>query len=299
MKRLLQKFIACACMALMLFVGHGMTANAANLSDLFDAAYYAKKYPDVVAVYGNDPNVLYNHYANNGIHEGRIASPLFNVVEYRKHNPDLEGIYGNNWAAYVNQYLNEGLNEGRVGYGEEFDAASYANRYSDLKNIYGYDLKGLYTHYVTSGKKEGRSASYELTEKEKNENKNNNATQALKGHLVPRKASRLFAIVNEERRAWGVRNIAWDNSLAALAETRVMELPLRFDHIRPNGDSIYEYRVDEENIAMWYSDPEDVHNTMMRDWVAGNIIIDPDLRKIGIACYEVGGVYYWCELFRE
>lgn len=281
----------------MLFIGYGMTVNAANLSDVFDAAYYANRYPDVVALYGNDPNVLFSHYANNGINEGRIASPLFNVVEYRKHNHDLEGIYGDNWAAYVNQYLTEGLQEGRIGYGEEFDAASYANRYSDLKNIYGYDLKALYTHYVMCGKKEGRNASYELTEKEKTAEKN--TTPALNGHLVPRKANRLFAIVNEERRAWGVRNITWDNSLAALAETRAMELALRFDHIRPNGDSIYEYRVDEENIAMWYSDAEDVHNAMMRDWVSGNIIIDPDLHKIGIACYEVGGVYYWCELFRE
>lgn len=298
MKRFLRNFIICACMVPVLFIGYGMTAKAATLFDVFDAAYYANRYPDVVAVYGSDPNVLYSHYANNGIHEGRIASGLFNVVEYRKHNHDLEGIYGDNWAAYVNQYLTEGLNEGRIGYGEEFDAASYANRYSDLKNIYGYDLKALYTHYVTSGKKEGRNASYELTEKEKTE-ETKNTTPALNGHLVPRKANRLFAIVNEERRAWGVRNITWDNSLAALAETRVMELPLRFDHIRPNGDSIYEYRVDEENIAMWYSDAEDVHDAMMRDWVDGNNIIDPDLRKIGIACYEVGGVYYWCELFRE
>lgn len=298
MKKILRNFLIYAGMAFSLFIGCAMTADAAGLPDLFDAAYYAEKYPDVVALYGNDPNVLYRHYANNGIHEARIASPLFNVIEYRKHNPDLEGIYGDNWAAYVNQYLTEGLKEGRVGYGEEFDAASYANRYSDLKNVFGYDLKGLYTHYLTCGKKEGRSASYQSTEKEKEENKQN-ATPVLTGHLVPRKANRLFAITNEERRAWGVRNISWDNSLAALAEVRVRELPLRFDHIRPNGNSIYEYRVDEENISMWYDDAEDVHNALMKDWVAGNIIIDPDLRKIGIACYEVGGVYYWCELFKE
>ena len=121
----------------------------------------------------------------------------------------------------------------------------------------------------------------------------------LNGHQVTRKASRLFTITNEERRAWGLRNFTWDNSLAALAETRVMELPIRFDHVRPNGDSIYEYRVDAENIAMWYDDAEDVHNAFMEYWTDANNIIDPDLRKIGIACYEVGGVYYWCELFRE
>lgn len=296
MRKRLQKLIIGAGMIVALFIGCSVPVNAANYADLFDAAYYAKHNPDVVETYGNDPNVLYAHYVNNGINEGRNAGPLFDVKKYREHNHDLEGIYADNWAAYVNQYLTEGLKEGRIGYGEDFDAASYANRYSDLKNIYGYNLSGLYTHYLTRGKKEGRNASWESTEEEKKED---NKKPVLNGHQVTRKANRLFAITNEERRAWGLRNLTWDNSLAALAETRVMELPIRFDHVRPNGDSIYEYRVDAENIAMWYDDAEDVHNNFMEYWTDANNIIDPDLRRVGIACYEVGGVYYWCELFRE
>ncbi len=267
-----------------------------RLQKLFDASYYAEKNPDVVAAFGTDANVLYSHYVNNGIHEGRNAGPLFDVKKYRENNSDLEGLYADNWAAYVNQYLTEGLKEGRIGYGEEFDAASYANRYSDLRNVYGYDVKRLYTHYITCGKKEGRNASWETTDAEKKEE---NKKPVLNGHLVSRKANQLFKITNEERRLWGVRNLTWDNSLAALAETRAMELPIRYDHVRPNGDSIYEYHVDEENISMWYDDAEDVHYAFMKDWRDANIIIDPDLRKVGIACYEVGGVYYWCELFRE
>lgn len=296
MRRGLQRLFAGAGMMFALFIGCGTAASAVNYADLFDAAYYAEKNPDVVEAYGNDPNVLYAHYVNNGINEGRNAGPLFDVKKYREHNSDLEGLYGDNWAAYVNQYLTEGLKEGRIGYGEDFDAASYADRYSDLKNVYGYNVKALYTHYITRGKKEGRNASYESTEEEKKEE---SKKPVLNGHQVTRKANRLFTITNEERRAWGLRNFTWDNSLAALAETRVMELPIRFDHVRPNGDSIYEYRVDAENIAMWYDDSEDVHNAFMEYWTDANNIIDPDLRKIGIACYEVGGVYYWCELFRE
>lgn len=296
MRQILQKIIAGTAMAFALFIGCSIAANAADYSVLFDAAYYAEKNPDVVAACGNDPNALYSHYINCGINEGRNAGRLFDVKAYRLHNKDLEGLYGDNWAAYVNQYLTEGLKEGRVGYGEEFDAASYANRYSDLKNVFGYDLRGLYTHYITSGKREGRNASWESTEAEK---KGTDSKPVLKGHLVSRKATQLFKITNEERRLWGARNLTWDNSLAALAETRVMELPIRFDHVRPNGDSIYESRVDEENISMWYDDAEDVHYAFMNNWRDANIIIDPGLRKVGIACYEVGGVYYWCELFRE
>ena len=283
MRRVLQRLFAGAGMMFALFIGCGTAANAVNYADLFDAAYYAEKNPDVVEAYGNNPNVLYAHYVNNGINEGRNAGPLFDVKKYREHNSDLEGLYGDNWAAYVNQYLTEGLKEGRIGYGEDFDAASYADRYSDLKNVYGYNVKALYTHYITRGKKEGRNASYESTEEEKKEE---SKKPVLNGHQVTRKANRLFTITNEERRAWGLRNFTWDNSLAALAETRVMELPIRFDHVRPNGDSIYEYRVDAENIAMWYDDSEDVHNAFMEYWTDANNIIDPDLRKIGIRSEE-------------
>ena len=298
MKRRLQKLLASAAVMAVLFIGCSIGANAVDYSVLFDAAYYAEKYPDVVAVYGNDANALYSHYVNHGINEGRNAGPLFDVKKYRENNRDLEALYGDNWAAYVNQYLTEGLSEKRIGYGEEFDAASYAGRYSDLRNVYGYDLKGLYTHYITFGKKEGRNASCDGSVQEKSE-ENKKKQPVLNGHQVSRKARRLFTITNEERRAWGLQNFIWDDSLAALAEARVMELPIKFGHIRPNGDSVYEYRVDEENISRWYDDEEDVHNAFMEYWTDANNIIDPDLRRIGIACYEVGGVYYWCELFRE
>ena len=296
MRKRLQKLFAGVGMMFALFIGGGIVADAANYADLFDASYYAEKNPDVVAAFGTDANVLYSHYVNNGIHEGRNAGPLFDVKKYRENNSDLEGLYADTWEAYVNQYLTEGLKEGLICYCEEFVAASYANRYSDLRNVYGYDVKRLYTHYITCGKKEGRNASWETTDAEKKEE---NKKPVLNGHLVSRKANQLFKITNEERRLWGVRNLTWDNSLAALAETRAMELPIRYDHVRPNGDSIYEYHVDEENISMWYDDAEDVHYAFMKDWRDANIIIDPDLRKVGIACYEVGGVYYWCELFRE
>ena len=40
-------------------------------ADGFDAAFYAQRYPDVVAVVGNDPAALYQHYVTFGIGEGR------------------------------------------------------------------------------------------------------------------------------------------------------------------------------------------------------------------------------------
>ena len=40
----------------------------------FDANYYANKYPDVVQVFGTDPNLLYKHYVEYGIKENRYQN---------------------------------------------------------------------------------------------------------------------------------------------------------------------------------------------------------------------------------
>lgn len=50
--------------------------------NLFDAVFYAKKYPDVAAVFGTDETVLYNHYLLYGIFEGRLPYE-FTVQELR------------------------------------------------------------------------------------------------------------------------------------------------------------------------------------------------------------------------
>lgn len=41
---------------------------------VFDAEFYAEKYPDVKAVFGNDEAALYNHYVQYGKAEGRQAT---------------------------------------------------------------------------------------------------------------------------------------------------------------------------------------------------------------------------------
>lgn len=52
-------------------------------ADGFDAAFYAKKYPDVVAVLGNDPAALYNHYVTYGIKEGRSQNQAEDTAKYQ------------------------------------------------------------------------------------------------------------------------------------------------------------------------------------------------------------------------
>jgi len=87
---------------------------ATDFSVIFDATYYLSKYPDLAAVYGNDPQKLYNHYRNVGVGEGRQPSAQFNPVYYISNYPDLVAIFGNSWGSYAKHFVDCGIAEGRV-----------------------------------------------------------------------------------------------------------------------------------------------------------------------------------------
>lgn len=68
MKKFATYLLATACV-----VGTLWTNKYTGYCYDFDANYYARKYPDVVAVVGNDPTALHNHYITNGEKEGRYV----------------------------------------------------------------------------------------------------------------------------------------------------------------------------------------------------------------------------------
>ncbi len=49
------------------------SSSSSTATSDFDAAYYASKYPDLVAAFGNDATKLYQHWITCGKKEGRIA----------------------------------------------------------------------------------------------------------------------------------------------------------------------------------------------------------------------------------
>jgi lipoprotein-anchoring transpeptidase ErfK/SrfK len=75
----------------------------------FDPDYYAKKYPDVVAVFGNDPELLYNHYKVYGIREGRYQNAKEETVGVTNTSglnpwlidPSVEVIPGCGYTTYI------------------------------------------------------------------------------------------------------------------------------------------------------------------------------------------------------
>jgi hypothetical protein len=109
------------------FTAANGTVPAAGSIDEFNYTEYADTYPDLMAAFGYDRDLLYTHYVTYGIREGRTAT--FSPA------PAVGSIDG-------------------------FNYTEYADTYPDLMAAFGYDRDLLYTHYVTYGIKEGRTASF-------------------------------------------------------------------------------------------------------------------------------------------
>ena len=102
----------------------------------FDADRYASDNPDLLAAFGRNRNLLFQHYRNNGKQEGRLAHALpykpsrlavfelkrdesyyFDADRYASDYPDLLAAFGRNKKALWNHYKKYGFYEGRKAYG--------------------------------------------------------------------------------------------------------------------------------------------------------------------------------------
>ena len=133
----IKQMITTLCLVLLNFVFMVFPVNAE--SD-FDPDYYASIYPDVVNVLGTDPQVLYNHFLEYGMKEGRIP--------YREAQPGsaVEGIVG------VMASQKEIADDVET----KFDPVYYANMYPSDFIVLGSDPQVLYDYYLKAGIKEGK-----------------------------------------------------------------------------------------------------------------------------------------------
>ena len=146
-----------------------------DYSAVFDAAYYADRYPDLKAAFGNDESALLQHFIQYGMAEGRQGSSQFDVYSYKNLYPDLRAAFGNNLKSYYMHYISSGKAEGRkatgvntlqnpittyngIDYSAVYDYNYYLKKYSDLAKIYTNDDIGLLAHFVNYGMGEGRQA---------------------------------------------------------------------------------------------------------------------------------------------
>jgi beta-N-acetylglucosaminidase len=125
---------------------------------LFDKDIYIYFNPDVYAAFGNNEKALKNHWLQNGIKEGRIASLIYDSDYYINNNPDLKAAFGNNYLAAYNHFINYGAKEGRKA-SRYFDSKYYLNNNSDLKNAFGNSYTLAIRHFVESGIYESRDTS--------------------------------------------------------------------------------------------------------------------------------------------
>ncbi|CBK73785.1 Bacterial surface proteins containing Ig-like domains [Butyrivibrio fibrisolvens 16/4] len=132
----------------------------------FDADYYAKQNPDVVAAFGSSAKALENHYNLFGKNEGRAGSSedlknsplrqLFDASFYAKQNPDVVAAFGNNEDALFQHFLIFGIKEGRQ-INQYFDVKAYKAAYPDLSEKFGDNMELYYKHFVAYGQKEHRT----------------------------------------------------------------------------------------------------------------------------------------------
>jgi len=81
-----------------------VTVQTVDYSLVFDASFYAAANPDVAAVLGTDPSVLFQHFLTSGMREGRQGNETFNVWTYRAQNPDLAAVFGDDLPQYYIWY---------------------------------------------------------------------------------------------------------------------------------------------------------------------------------------------------
>ena len=109
----------------------------------------------------------------------------------------------------------------------------------------------------------------------------------------------VLARVNSERAAAGLAPLALDAELTNAAMLRAGETSVLFSHSRPNGTPCFDVsdKAYGENIAMGYRTPAAV----MQGWMSSPghraNILGSDYRSVGIGCVNVGGSYYWVQLF--
>lgn len=147
--------------------------TSVDYSSVFDATYYANRYPDLMTAFGNDESALLQHFIQFGMSEGRQGNSQFDVYSYKNLYPDLRVAFGDNLKSYYLHYISNGKAEGRkatgvntlqspitvyngIDYAAVYDYNYYLKKYSDLAKIYTNDDIGLLRHFVNYGMREGR-----------------------------------------------------------------------------------------------------------------------------------------------
>ena len=169
----------------LMFIYVDRNYNGVDYSSVFDPIYYLDTYADLKAAFGDNQQLAFKHFINNGMREGRKGNDNFNVYAYANSYPDLQKAFGSNLSSYYKHYAQRGRLESRncspyagsdirnsklnftyislvnngVDYSAVFDPINYLDRYGDLKAAFGNDQNKAFNHFLNNGIKEGRKGN--------------------------------------------------------------------------------------------------------------------------------------------
>ncbi|ETP73886.1 Cysteine-rich secretory protein family [Lachnospiraceae bacterium JC7] len=125
-------------------------------------------------------------------------------------------------------------------------------------------------------------------------------TTAWQGQNYINTAKSALNLVNQQRTNNGLTPLQWDDSLAACAMVRALELPSFFSHTRPDGSdwfTICPNIMYGENLAQGYNSADGAVNGWMNSTMHRENILNAGFVSCGIGIYESGGKWYWVQEF--
>ena len=111
----------------------------------------------------------------------------------------------------------------------------------------------------------------------------------------------VFNLMNQQRAAQGLSQLAWSDALTNAAQVRANEIVGTFSHTRPNGTAFW--TVDSncmygENLAKLYQSADSVYTAWMNSPTHAANIMDSGYKTVGIAICQAGdGSWYWAQEF--
>ena len=109
----------------------------------------------------------------------------------------------------------------------------------------------------------------------------------------------VFNLMNQQRAAQGLAQLAWSDQLTQAAQVRANEITTSFSHTRPNGSAFW--TVDSnvqygENLAKLYQSADSVYAAWMNSPTHAANIMDGGYKTVGIAVCQTGdGSWYWAQ----
>ena len=119
------------------------------------------------------------------------------------------------------------------------------------------------------------------------------------------KSSDVLDLINDERKAAGLKSVKMNDDLNRVAELRAAEIAKKWSHTRPNGEAWKTAFADAgvsasyrgENLAKGqYSADKVVEDWMESEGHRSNIL-NKKFTKMGVASVVIDGVTYWVQVF--